>query len=179
VERIFQTILGINQNGREFICPRPGRVWKRVWDFYHSSGTIDKGTLYTFEIEPEMIAKVKEKARAGGLGNIVVTFRDFVEEATGLEANSIDYVMLFNILHAERPEGILLEAWHILKPGGRIGIIHWNNDPATLRGPSMEIRPKPDQCIEWAVDAGLKLESRHDLKPYHYGLVFRKPPQIE
>ena len=27
-----------------------------------------KGTLYTFEIEPEMIAKVKEKARAGGLG---------------------------------------------------------------------------------------------------------------
>lgn len=106
-----------------------------------------KGTLYTFDVEPEMITKVGEKANAEGLSNIVEELRDFVEEGTGLKANSIDYVMLFNILHAERPECILLEAWRILKPGGRIGIIHWNYDPATPRGPPMEIRPKPDQCI--------------------------------
>lgn len=136
-----------------------------------------KGTLYAFDIEPEMIAKVEEKAKAEGLSNIALALRDFVEEGTGLEVNSIDYVMLFNILHAERPEGILLEAWRILKSGGRISVIHWNYDPETPRGPPMEIRPKPDQCIKWAVNIGLKLESRHDLKPYHYGLVFTKPTE--
>lgn len=138
-----------------------------------------KGTLSTFDIDPEMIAQVEKKARDEGLSNAVVELRDFVEEGTGLKANSIDYGILFNILYAERPEYVLLEAWRILKPGGRIGFIHWNYDPSTPWGPPMEIRPKPDQCIEWAVNIGLKLENRHDLKPYHYGLVFTKPHQIE
>ena len=34
--------------------------------------------------------------------------------------------MLFNILHAERPEVLLDEAFRLLKPGGQLAIIHWN-----------------------------------------------------
>lgn len=30
-----------------------------------------------------------------------------------------------------------------LLPDGRLGIMHWNHDPATPRGPSMTIRPRP------------------------------------
>ncbi|HEY0196254.1 MAG TPA: hypothetical protein VGC02_01655 [Methanobacterium sp.] len=82
--------------------------------------------------------------------------------------------MLFNILHAEDPEVLLKEAYNILKLNGKVGVIHWNFDPETPRGPPMEIRPKPDQCTKWAVEAGFKFENRHDLKPYHYGLVFSK-----
>jgi SAM-dependent methyltransferase len=88
---------------------------------------------------------------------------------------SVDYVMLFNILHDERPERILNEAYRILRPKGSVGIIHWNYDSGTPRGPPMDIRPKPEQCYEWALKAGFTYLSSHDLKPYHYGFVFAKP----
>lgn len=134
-----------------------------------------KGTVYTIDIEKEMINRVIERARAENINNIKTMLRDFVHKSSGLENESVDYVMLFNILHAENPEILLKEAYRILKPGGKLGVIHWNFDPETPRGPPMEIRPKPKQCTEWAVKAGFKFESEHDLKPYHYGLVFSKP----
>jgi len=82
--------------------------------------------------------------------------------------------MLFNILHNENPQSILSEVRRILRPAGRLGIIHRNYDSSTPRGLPMAIRPRPEQCIEWAEQAGFLFERRCDLKPYHYGLVFQK-----
>jgi hypothetical protein len=82
--------------------------------------------------------------------------------------------MLFNILHIERPEAMLRESWKILRGGGRLGIVHWNYDPSTPRGPSMKIRIKPEQCIQWAKETGFSHPQQYDLKPYHYGIVMRK-----
>ena len=49
-------------------------------------------------------------------------------------------------------------------------------DPATPRGPSMGIRPRPEQCREWTRQAGFELIQPHvDLPPYHYGIAGRKP----
>jgi ubiquinone/menaquinone biosynthesis C-methylase UbiE len=59
----------------------------------------------------------------------------------------VDYAMLFNILHAEQPERLLREARRILAPHGLLGIIHWNYDPSTPRGPSMEIRPARNSVV--------------------------------
>ena len=92
-------------------------------------------------------------------------------EGSGLLEESVDYAMLFNILHLENPAVLLREAYRILKIGGRLGIIHWNHDPATPRGPSMNIRPKPEQCIQWAERARFCDPVKFDLKPYHYGIV--------
>ena len=55
--------------------------------------------------------------------------------------------MLFYILHNENPEILLSEAWRILKPSCKIGIIHWRSDIETPRGPSLSIRPKPEDII--------------------------------
>lgn len=134
-----------------------------------------KGTVYAIDIEEEMTKGVAERANEGKLNNIETVLRDFVHEGSGLEDKSVDYAMLFNILHAEKPEELLKEAYRILKPEGKLGIIHWNYDPETPRGPPMTIRPKPEQCVKWATKVGFKFEHRHDLKPYHYGLVFSKP----
>lgn len=139
-----------------------------------ASKTIN-GIIYAIDIEQEMINRVIEKANNENLNNVKTMLRDFVHEGSGLENESIDYVMLFNILHAENPEDLLKEAYHILKPNGKLGIIHWNFDPETPRGPPMDIRPKPEQCTKWAMKTGFKFDNRHDLKPYHYGLVFSKP----
>ena len=134
-----------------------------------------KGTIYAIDIEEEMTKRVTERANEEKLNNIDTILRDFVHEGSGLEAKSVDYSMLFNILHAEKPKELLKEAYRILKTGGKLGVIHWNYDPETPRGPPITIRPTPDQCVKWAIEVGFEFESRHDLKPYHYGLVFSKP----
>jgi ubiquinone/menaquinone biosynthesis C-methylase UbiE len=132
------------------------------------------GTLYTLDIDSEKIERVKGRVQANGLTNVVVILRDFIAEGSGLDDASVDYVMLFNILHDEDPKRILNEAYRILRPGGKVGIIHWNYDSSTPRGPPMAIRPTPEQCRGWTLSVGFVHLSTHDLKPYHYGLLFQR-----
>ena len=132
------------------------------------------GKIYAFDIEPEMIKTVKRKAKALNLGNVEAILRDFMSEGSGLKDGSVDYVFLFNVLHGEKPEQLLKESYRILKFGGKVGIIHWNYDATTPRGPPMDIRPRPEQCRRWAESVGFIFEQKFDLKPYHYGLVLRK-----
>jgi ubiquinone/menaquinone biosynthesis C-methylase UbiE len=131
-----------------------------------------KGNVYAIDVETEMVKIIREKVRQNGLENVIAIERDFLILGSGLPESSCDYVMLFNILHAEDPLAILNEAKRILSPGGRVGIIHWNYDESTPRGPSMAIRPKPQQCKEWLMEAGFKSAGPIiDLPPYHYGIV--------
>jgi len=135
---------------------------------------IIKGKVYALDIEPDMIRLTDEEAKKEGLNNIETIKRDFMTEGSGLSDESVDYVMLFNILHLEKPIILINEAKRILRSGGKLGIIHWNYDPKTPRGPSMDIRPKPEQCIKWAESAGFNDTVQYDLKPYHYGIVLTK-----
>ncbi len=134
------------------------------------------GMIHALDIEADMVETTRRKAEEAGLTNVRVERRDFVADGTGLPDAGVDYVMLFNILHCERPEGLLREAWRILSTGGRLGIMHWNHDPNTPRGPSMDIRPRPEQCRDWAVAVGFApaAADRIDLPPWHYGWVMEK-----
>ena len=52
---------------------------------------------------------------------------------------------------------------------------NWNYDASTPRGPDMSIRPKPEQCRQWMVEAGFEAVIPFvDLQPHHYGLVGQK-----
>jgi SAM-dependent methyltransferase len=97
--------------------------------------------------------------------------RDFVRDGTGLAAGAADYVMLFNILHAEDPLQLLREARRNVRPAGIVAVMHWNYDPQTPRGPPMAVRPRPDDCRRWAEAAGFTVGPMVDLPPYHYGFV--------
>lgn len=136
-----------------------------------------RGKIIALDIDDQMIEAVTDRMISDNLHNIVITKRDFISEGTGIADNTVDYVMLFNILHHDKPLEILNEAYRILKVGGKAGIMHWNYDPKTPRGPGMDIRPKPDDMQKWAVTAGFKLEVTPliDLPPYHYGFIACKP----
>ena len=136
------------------------------------------GMVHAFDIEPEMIGLLERKAEGEGIRNIRAAMRDFVEEGVGLPAGSLDHVMLFNILHLEDPVRLLRESLRILKPGGTASVIHWKHDPSTPRGPSMGIRPMPDDCRAWAEAAGFQFVRHQDLSEccdYHYGMILKAP----
>lgn len=173
-ERFFDprkilAMLGINKktiDAAEFGCG--------YGTFTIPAAKIIKGKIYALDLEPDMICITREAAEQQGLNNIQTVLRDFMAKGSGLPDESVDYVMLFNILHLENPDVLLKEAYRILNKDGKLGIIHWNCDPATPRGPSMDIRPKPEQCIQWAKECGFVYSQQYDLKPYHYGITLRK-----
>jgi len=132
------------------------------------------GQIYAYDIDEAMVRITKSEAEKAKLSNVKTVLRDILADGSGLSDESVDYVMLFNILHLETPEVLLNEAIRLLRKGGKAGIIHWNYDASTPRGPSMEIRPKPEDCIRWAEQVGFHSPKRYDLKPYHYGIILTK-----
>jgi ubiquinone/menaquinone biosynthesis C-methylase UbiE len=136
---------------------------------------MNQGLVYALDIEEEMIVATIQKARIAGLRNVHAIQRDFMTFGTDLPDCSCEYVMLFNILHAEEPLKILAEARRVLKSTGRVGVIHWVHDAATPRGPSLDIRPTPRQCISWLSETAFRTNGRIiELPPYHYGLIAEK-----
>lgn len=130
-----------------------------------------RGTVHALDLEPEMIASTKAKAVEQRLFNLKVCQRDFVSTGCGLPDASADYVMLFNILHAEEAATLLAEAKRVLRIGKKLAVMHWNYDPKTPRGPSMNIRLQPEHCVSLVELAGFSVENLVDLPPFHYGFV--------
>ena len=175
-ESFFNPLAALQEMGLNSDC-------HKVIDFGCGYGTfsipaaqITKGTVYAIDIDDGFVAECERKAKAAGLNTVICERRDFISNGVNLPDNTVDYAMLFNILHAENPVKILQEAFRVLLPHGKVGVIHWNYDPTTPRGPSMSIRPRPEQCQQWMKAAGFELFKPHvNLLPYHYGIVGQKP----
>jgi SAM-dependent methyltransferase len=144
--------------------------------FTIAAASIVSGSVYALDINPEMARRTAEKATAKRLKNVIVGVCDFVDDDLPVPIATADYAMLFNILHADQPEVLLRRAKSVLRENGLLGIMHWNHDINTPRGPTMSIRPRPEDCARWAEDAGFVLRTPHvELPPWHYGLVAAKP----
>lgn len=144
--------------------------------FSVAAAQLTGGVVHALDMDADMVAATAANARRHGLHNIKPVQRDFVVSGTGLPDGSVGYAMLFNILHAEAPESLLFEAFRSLESGGTVAVMHWVPDERTPRGPALDIRPRPEQCVSWLRAVGFKSESQViDLPPFHYGLLARKP----
>lgn len=135
------------------------------------------GLVTALDIEPEMVEIVRRKARDFALGNIRAEVRNFVENGTGVADRSQAHAMIFNLLHLEQPVALLREAYRSLQHRGVLSVIHWRSDIETPRGPSLAIRPTPEQCRGWMVEAGFRAIESVDLQsccPFHFGLIARR-----
>ncbi|MFM8495577.1 MAG: class I SAM-dependent methyltransferase [Planctomycetia bacterium] len=185
--------------GRESGMPEV-KVWKEFFDPAHILDRLDcsqpenvvefgcgyglftveaakrsSGTVYALDIEPEMLAATTEAARKAGVTNVQPMEHDFVIDGTGLPSESCDYAMVFNLLHIDDPVALLRGAFCVLKSGGKLGIIHWNLDPTTPRGPSLGIRPTPEQCRRWAEEAGFCfVRDEPGIATWHWGLLMQR-----
>lgn len=155
-------------------CERPGNVVKFGCSyglFTVEAAKRSSGAVYAPDIEPDMLTATTEAARRESAVNVQPRERDFVIDGTGLPSESCDYAMVFNLLHIDQPVVLLREAFRVLSPGCKLGIMHWNVDPATPRGPSMDIRPKPEQCRSWAEEAGFHFSREEPgIAQWHWGL---------
>lgn len=135
------------------------------------------GTVYALDIDPLMVEATAARVSHTGLINIVVEQRDFVLQGCGRQDTSASFVLLFNILHIENPVNLCREAYRVLQAGGRVGVIHWNHDARTPRGPPLTIRPRPSQCRGWGEAAGLRWvrDVSFPGSTWHWGMVLERP----
>ena len=150
-------------------------------NFTTAAARLISGTVFTNDIDRSMVKRTVHHAREQGLQNISAEVRDFSISGSGRPGDSIDFVMLFNILHIENPSNLLREAYRVLKPTGKLGVIHWKWEKTTPRGPSMEIRPKAEQCRFWAEEVGFGFERFVEFAccSWHWGMVLGKQPNKE
>ena len=123
-------------------------------------------TLYAFDIEASAVQSVTELAHQQHITNIQLQQQDFIQDGTDLADQSVTHVMIYNLLHLENPEALLQQAYQLLKPNGVLSIMHWRSDIDTPRGPSLEIRPTPDQCQNWLKTTGFHSIQKIDIEDY-------------
>ncbi|OFX79193.1 MAG: methyltransferase type 11 [Bacteroidetes bacterium GWE2_29_8] len=161
--------MGLNSNMNDIVDLGSG-----YGTFSIPAAKIIKGKVHAFDIDYGMISKTKEKIKEMGIANINIYLRDFIKKGTSLLPNTIDYVMLFNILHHNNPYQILNEVYKILKKDAIASIIHWRSDIETPRGPALDIRPNQQICKKWALESGFKIQKEMFLEPYHFGIIIKK-----
>jgi len=133
---------------------------------------LNKGKIFAIDVQEEMLSALKGKAEIEKIYNIE-TKRQDLEKGSGLREDSLDLVLMTNLLfQIDDPEKIIEDAKKVLKSGGKILIIDWLEDSAI--GPK-ESRIPEKTVSKMAEDAGLILEKYFKASPYHWGLIFKKP----
>jgi ubiquinone/menaquinone biosynthesis C-methylase UbiE len=134
-----------------------------------------KGNVYAYDIEETLIQELDKRLKKNKIKNVILLNEDFISRKTAFHNEEVDFVMLFNILHAEKSADILKESYRILIKDGKVGVIHWNYDSATPRGPSMSIRPRPEELKSMLMKVGFSiLKYNINFPPYHYGILAQK-----
>ena len=76
--------------------------------FTLAAAGISAGTVHALDIESEMVDVVRQKCSEARITNVEATVRDFVAQGTGLDNDSMDAALLFNILHHEEPVALMV-----------------------------------------------------------------------
>lgn len=113
------------------------------------------GRVLALDVEPNMVSHLRERARARGLDNVIA--RRVAADDPGLEAQSVDRVLIVNTWHhiAERAAYARRLA-HALTPGGQVWIVDFTLESDL--GPPAAHRIPPERVVEELTAGGLRAE---------------------
>jgi SAM-dependent methyltransferase len=78
----------------------------------------ESGKVYAIDIHPLAIKRVKKRAEENGLSNVTTIL---THTPTGLDDASVDWVLLYDVLHMVKGRAALLqELYRVLKPSGTL-----------------------------------------------------------
>ncbi len=133
------------------------------------------GKVYSIDVQPELLARIRNQAHADKLHNIEVIHGD-VEKVGGtrLREISVDVVFACNILfQIEQKQDFVKEIKRILKSGGRVLVVDWQESFGGMG-------PHPDHVVtEEAARAlfekeGFVFINEIQAGDHHYGIIYRK-----
>jgi ubiquinone/menaquinone biosynthesis C-methylase UbiE len=136
-----------------------------------------EGRVYSIDILKTKLEVVKSQARLLGLDNIIIQRANLeVPEGSKLSKESVDWVMLVNMLFQSNKEGkdkIICEAKRILKKGGQMLVVEWGEQNSNI-GPDKDLRVSKEELVRMAHEHGLGVIKEMNIGDFHYGLILAK-----
>ena len=124
------------------------------------------GKVYAADINADAVAALREQAAAEGLTNLTAEVK--AAEKTMVCAGCADRVFFGIDLHDFADPGqVLLNAWAMLKPAGKLIDLDWKDEPMAF-GPPPEKRFSVQKATGLIEAAGFRVYSVQDAGPYHY-----------
>lgn len=145
--------------------------------FTLSASLVPSSKIIAYDINEEHLYYLQREIERKSLSNIQLIKHDFVKKGISQKNDSIDHIMIYNLLHLEDPLSLLQEVNRVLKDQGDISVIHWRSDITTPRGPDLSIRPTQKQCCKWIEKSGFTNVQNKDISnfaPYHYAITATK-----
>jgi len=135
----------------------------------------EDGKVFAFDIQKQALDLIKSKARLEHLLNIETVLADLeLPEGAGLPAGSVNLVIISNILfQVEKKAEVLQEAYRILKTGGEIAVIEWD-ETQFLGGLPAEMRVGKRFAQSLLSRAGFSYDKEFEAGSHHYGLLYKK-----
>jgi ubiquinone/menaquinone biosynthesis C-methylase UbiE len=130
-----------------------------------------RGRVYAVDIQPEMLALVREyadRAKVTGIETVLGTSTD-----PRLPEGALDWVLLVDVYHEfQQPRPMLEGIKRSLKPGGKVALVEYRLEGQTASHIRTEHRMSVEQVMgEW-VPAGFRLVRRIDSLPTQHLFLF-------
>lgn len=135
----------------------------------------EQGSLYALDILPSSLETINSQAKTMGLTNISTKRVNLEKESgSGLASGSCDWVIIKDILFQNKNKlAILAEARRVLKEHGKVLVIEWNVEDASI-GPDKNLRISKNALIELIQESGLGVLNEVVVSDFHYGLILFK-----
>lgn len=135
----------------------------------------DIGKVLAIDIRKEMLELVKSKAKLQHLLNIATIWADLeIPGSTHIRENSVDAIVISNILfQVENKANVAREAFRILKEGGEIMAVEWDESESPT-GPPLKFRLTRRETERVFTEAGFIFKKEFSAGVHHYGFIFKK-----
>jgi len=132
-----------------------------------------KGTVLATDVQPQMLAMLRDNAKVAGVTNIKPIRA--TQAATNLPDGQVDLALMVDVYHeAADPETLLRGILKALKPGGRLVLVEF-------RGEDPDVPIKPEHKMTLAQvrkelePQGFRFLESFEFLPWQHIIVFEKP----
>jgi len=135
----------------------------------------DSGRVYAIDIQKDLLAKLRNKAREEHLGNIEVIWADLEHVGgTRIQDGAVHGVIVSNILfQIQNKDNVCQEIKRILRPRGLVYLVDWADSFGGL-GPHGSQIVTEKSARELFLKNGFTIAKSMAAGDHHYGLVFEK-----
>lgn len=134
-----------------------------------------EGEVIAVDVQESKLAATISIANQYGYRNIKVIRADLAKPLIDIPENSVDSVVLSNIMHeiGQGREVLLKNVYRILKTGGKVVVIEWKKELSPI-GPPINSRLDQQSAEIQLMNAGFRKGKDIEADGYHYAVLFIK-----
>jgi ubiquinone/menaquinone biosynthesis C-methylase UbiE len=167
------------QKPRELVEALHLRPGQRVADLGAGTGYFSRvlsaavgadGTVFAVELEPNLVAHLRDRAEREGTRNVVPVLAS--ADDPRLPAGLLDVVLIVDTYHHVDDRIVFFRNLRrALRPAGRVAIVDWQKRPLPV-GPEMDHKLARETVVDEMTEAGYRVVDEPSILPYQYFLVF-------